>query len=172
MTKRLQNFLIAAKNRNPFARDLVGTPPEMGHITGSAWIVNREYSRVVLLHHKKLNKWVQPGGHCDGEENVLNVALREAQEETGLQSTPATDRIFDIDVHEIPEYWNTPAHLHFDVRFLLFANENQTPICSNESKAVRWVSPEEALDLSGEESVARMVQKTLQLARDTKNSLR
>jgi 8-oxo-dGTP pyrophosphatase MutT (NUDIX family) len=172
MTQRLRNFLQSATNQKPFARDLAGAPPEIGHITGSAWIVNREYSRTVLLFHKKLNKWVQPGGHCDGEENVLSVALREAQEETGLQSTPATGSIFDIDVHEIPEYWNTPAHLHFDVRFLLIADATQIPVCSDESKEVRWVSLDEALQLSGEESVARMVRKTLHLAGDAKNRLR
>jgi 8-oxo-dGTP pyrophosphatase MutT (NUDIX family) len=115
---------------------------------------------------------VQPGGHCDGEENVLSVAIREAQEETGLRSTPATSEVFDIDVHEIPEYWNTPTHLHFDVRFLLLADENQKPICSDESKNVRWVSLEEALRLSDEESIARMVRKTLHLSGDAKNRLR
>jgi 8-oxo-dGTP pyrophosphatase MutT (NUDIX family) len=172
MTKRLQNFLHSTADQDPFARDLAGAPPEIGHITGSAWIVDREYSQTVLLFHKKLNKWVQPGGHCDGETDVLSVALREAQEETGLQSTPATGGIFDIDVHEIPEYWNTPAHLHFDVRFLLIADATQKPVCSDESKAVRWVSLEEALALSSEESVARMVRKTLHLAGDTKNRLR
>lgn len=160
MTRRLQNFLQAAIHQNPFARDLVGTPPEIGHVTGSAWLVNREYSHAVLLFHKKLGKWVQPGGHCDGDSHVLRVAQREAQEETGLQSTPASGRLFDIDVHEIPEYWNTPAHLHFDVRFLLFADAAQTPVCSHESKDVRWCSLDEAAALAGEESIARMVRKT------------
>jgi 8-oxo-dGTP pyrophosphatase MutT (NUDIX family) len=173
MTRRLHHFLQSAHNQNPFARDLAGAPPEIGHVTGSAWIVNREYSQTVLLFHKKLGKWVQPGGHCDGEADVLNVAMREAAEETGVQSTPSlSGNIFDIDVHEIPEYWNTPAHLHFDVRFLLIADDTQIPVCSDESKEVRWVSLEDALQLSGEESVARMVRKTLQLAGDAKNRLR
>lgn len=163
MTNRLQSFLQNAQDQNPFARDLVGAAPEHGHVTGSAWIVNPEYSRVVLLHHGKLGKWVQPGGHCDGQSDVLAVSLRETEEETGLQSTPAGAGIFDIDVHEIPEYWNTPAHLHFDVRYLLVADSAQEVLCSHESKAVRWVSLEEALELSGEESVARMVRKTRQL---------
>ena len=160
MTTRLQNFLQAATNQNPFGRDLAGAVPEVGHVTGSAWIASREHSHVVLLYHKKLNKWVQPGGHCDGEENVMSVALREAQEETGLQSTPGSSGVFDIDVHEIPEYWNTPAHLHFDVRFLLLADATEKVVCSDESKDVRWVSLDEALRLSDEESIARMVRKT------------
>jgi hypothetical protein len=65
-----------------------------------------------------------------------------------------------VDVHEIPEYWNTPAHFHFDVRFLFEADENAQPVVSHESKAVRWVTLEEAEDLSGEESIKRMVRKT------------
>lgn len=173
MCVRLRNFLSAAKDHDPFGRDLAGTLPEHGHVTGSAWIVNKDYSRVVLLHHRKLGKWVQPGGHCDGEREVLSVAQRETWEETGLQSTPLLGgAIFDIDVHEIPTYWNTPEHLHFDVRYLLLADDSQKIICSHESKAVRWVSLEEALQLSGEESVARMVKKTLQLGHDPKYHLR
>lgn len=164
MTARLQHFHTAAQNQNPYARDLSGTAPEQGHVTGSAWIVNPEYLRVVLLYHGKLGKWVQPGGHCDGDENVLRVAMREAEEETGLKVTPAGAGIFDVNVHEIPEYWNTPAHLHFDVRYLLLADDAQETVCSHESREVRWVSLEEALELSGEESVARMVEKTRVLA--------
>lgn len=173
MCLRLQNFLSSATNHDPFGRDLAGTVPEHGHVTGSAWIVNADYSRVVLLHHRKLEKWVQPGGHCDGEREVLSVAQRETWEETGLQSTPLLGgAIFDIDVHQIPTYWNTPEHLHFDVRYLLLADDSQKIICSHESKAVRWVGLEEALQLSGEESVARMVKKTLQLGYDSKHHLR
>lgn len=173
MCARLQSFLETSGERNPFGRDLAGTPPEQGHVTGSAWIVNQDFSRVVLLHHRKLGKWVQPGGHCDGEREVLSVAQRETWEETGLQSTPLLDgRVFDVDIHVIPAYWNTPEHLHFDVRYLLQADDSQRIICSHESKAVRWVSLEEALQLSGEESVARMVEKTLQLRDNPKNHLR
>lgn len=168
MQKRLQTFLETTQQQNPFARDIAGQAPEHGHVTGSAWIVNQDYSRVVLLHHGKLGKWVQPGGHCDEETNVLDVAQRETEEETGLRAVPATTGIFDIDIHEIPEYWTTPAHLHFDVRYLLVADDAQPVVCSHESKAVRWVSLEEALELSGEESVARMVRKTLELSNDAK----
>ena len=163
MTLRLHKFLDAAQTQSPFARELVGLAPEHGHVTGSAWIVNREYSRVVLVYHAKLGKWVQPGGHCDGESDVLAVAKREAEEETGLHVTSLSEDIFDVDVHEIPEYWNTPAHLHFDVRYLLLADDAQRPVCSNESTAVRWVSLDEASTLSGEASITRMIEKTRRL---------
>lgn len=163
MTTRLQNFLENARDQNPFARELAGNAPEIGHVTGSAWIVNAEYSGIVLLYHAKLKKWVQPGGHCDGQNDVLEVAQREAQEETGLVVTPLSTQVFDVDIHQIPEYWNTPAHFHFDVRYLFQADENQIPVCNEESKAVRWVSLEEAKVLSGEQSVQRMIEKTRRL---------
>jgi 8-oxo-dGTP pyrophosphatase MutT (NUDIX family) len=159
MAARLRRFLESAQN--PFARELAGQAPEHGHVTGSAWIVNPEYTQCVLLHHAKLGKWVQPGGHCDGDADVLNVAQREAIEETGLRVAPLQNGIFDIDIHEIPEYWNTPAHLHFDVRYLFVADPAQEIISNHESRGVRWLSLEEAGELSGEESVLRLIKKTV-----------
>ena len=73
-----------------------------GHITGSAWIVDQQRQQTLLVHHAKLNKWVQPGGHADGDENVLAVALREANEETGLSRLSVVPGFFDIDIHPIP----------------------------------------------------------------------
>lgn len=159
-TAQLHDFLTAVPGHEAFGRELAGTDPEWGHVTGSAWIVNEDNSRVVLVHHRKLGKWLQPGGHCDGETNPLDVAIREAQEETGLEVVPVTAEIFDIDVHEIPEYWNTPAHNHYDVRFLLRATGSAAPVVSHESHAVKWFSLDEVLELTSEESVVRMVDKT------------
>jgi 8-oxo-dGTP pyrophosphatase MutT (NUDIX family) len=122
----------------------------------------------VLVHHAKLDKWVQPGGHCDGEADVLSVAVREAQEETGLAITPVDNNIFDIDVHRIPEYWNTPEHWHFDVRFLLQADDEHAPQASSESRAVRWVSLDEAAQLNSSQSIIRMITKTRQRFTSTK----
>lgn len=159
MKSRLLRFLYHAKT-DAFGRELAGTEPDWGHVTGSAWIVNNNGSRVVLVHHAKLGKWVQPGGHCDDESDVTQVALREAREETGLAVLPVQATLFDIDAHRIPEYWNTPEHWHFDARFLLQADDKVAPICSQESRDVRWVELEEALELNPEESIARMVRKT------------
>ena len=158
MVARLQRFL--ATEGAHFGRDLAGEAPDWGHVTGSSWIVDESGENVVLVFHGKLGKWVQPGGHCEGESDVLSVAMREAREETGLDVWPGADAIFDVDAHQIPEYWNTPAHVHYDVRFLLRAPRGQTPVVSEESRAVRWVSLDEANRLSGEDSVARMVAKT------------
>jgi 8-oxo-dGTP pyrophosphatase MutT (NUDIX family) len=164
MTAQLRQFLQdASLGTDAFGRELAGSAPLSGHVTGSAWIINGQRTRTVLVHHAKLGRWVQPGGHCDGDSDLVQVALREAREETGLDVTPLKNDIFDIDVHAIPEYWNTPEHLHFDVRFLLQADDAVQPVVSSESRAVRWVSLEEAEQLNSSSSVTRMVTKTRRL---------
>lgn len=161
MMRQLQEFVEANPNAtNAFGRELHGQGRHQGHVTGSAWIVNGDASRAVLVHHAKLNRWLQPGGHCDDESDVLRVALREAEEETGLVVIPIHSGIFDIDVHSIPEYWNTPQHWHYDVRFLLRAVDAFVPRLSSESRDVRWVSIEEIAALNDSDSIARMVAKT------------
>ncbi|MFM8911310.1 MAG: NUDIX hydrolase [Flammeovirgaceae bacterium] len=130
-----------------------------GHITGSAWVVNEGRTQALLVHHAKLNKWVQPGGHADGEEDVFSVALREAQEETGLSYFSSDKEIFDIDIHLIPERKDFPAHYHYDVRFLLVAKDGQSVVVSDESHDVRWFAFHQIKDLTNERSVLRMVDK-------------
>ena len=90
-----------------------------GHITGSAWVVDPAGSRLLLTHHRKLGKWLQLGGHSDGEPDTLAVALREAREESGLRVRPISNAVLDIDIHTIPALKGEPAHLHYDVRFAL-----------------------------------------------------
>src|SRR5882672_1965365 len=96
--KFVLSFLELLNQENSFQRTHLP-----GHITGSAWVVNPEKTKTLLVHHAKLNKWVQPGGHADGDENILNVALREAEEETGLKDMKPAEGIFDLDIHLIPE---------------------------------------------------------------------
>jgi 8-oxo-dGTP pyrophosphatase MutT (NUDIX family) len=133
-----------------------------GHITGSAWVVNAARSKVLLLHHKKLNRWLQPGGHADGDENVLQVALRELQEETGLQKVKQLiEGIFDLDIHPIPTRKDFPAHDHYDVRFLFEADERSPIMVSEESFAVKWILFEELNLYTDNTSVHRMAAKTL-----------
>ena len=169
MLAQLRAFVNAALPAGALGRELYGGIEQRGHVTGAAWIVNRDASRVVLVHHAKLNRWLQPGGHCDGETDVLNVALREAREETGLDVAPLHTNIFDVDVHPIPEYWNTPEHLHYDVRFLFGADDGIAPQLSAESHAVRWLSLEEAAALNPSPSIARMIAKTRLLQNDAKS---
>jgi 8-oxo-dGTP pyrophosphatase MutT (NUDIX family) len=115
----------------------------------------------LLTHHRKLDRWLQCGGHADGESNVLGVALREALEESGLpELTIASRAIYDVDVHEIPERPGEPAHEHFDVRYIFFGDPRHRPIVSRESNDVAWV-PLAQLDRYGaDDSVRRMAAKT------------
>lgn len=133
-----------------------------GHITGSAWIVNQDRSKVLLVLHAKLGRWLQPGGHADGEENVINVALREAREETGLSTlTLLSPSVFDVDIHPIPARTDFPAHDHYDVRFLFRASDGDPLIISEESTDLKWFSLEDAGAVTGNaNSILRMVNKT------------
>ncbi len=154
MLERLRAFV--SEHEDCFERSL-----SIGHVTGSAWVVDIERRHVLLTHHVRLDKWLQLGGHADGQSNILEVALREAREESGLQDIRAVSkRIFDVDVHEIPARRNEPAHSHYDVRFLCEADRSQPLRISGESKALAWVALTEVQSLTREESVLRMVAKT------------
>ena len=134
-----------------------------GHITGSAFIVNKQRSHTLMTHHQKLNKWLQLGGHSDGDPNTLNVALREALEESGLKKIDAlSEEIFDVDVHEIPARKNDPTHYHYDIRFLFEADDAEKLIITNESKDLQWIPLKQMKKYTTEESVLRMVRKVLQ----------
>src|SRR5260370_33591853 len=94
------------------------------HFTGSAFVVSADGARSLLHHHRKLDRWLQFGGHCDGEEDVLSVAQREAYEESGIHGlVVASARPFDLDIHEIPPFGDEPGHPHYDVRYVLSAPE-------------------------------------------------
>jgi len=136
----------------------------IGHITGSAWVVNPTRTHVLMLHHRKLDCWLQPGGHSDGDPNTLQVALRETQEESGIESKyiqPVSESIFDIDIHTIPARKNEPQHEHFDVRFLLEADDNAPLNISEESNELAWIPLHMVADLNNEESIMRMLNKTM-----------
>lgn len=132
-----------------------------GHITGSAWIIDEQRNFTLLTHHAKLNKWLQPGGHADGDENILHVALREAEEETGLKNfTLLHSSVFDLDIHIIPKRNDFPEHLHFDIRILLGASKDENFIISDESHNLAWVPLKELKARTGNnESITRMAEK-------------
>lgn len=131
-----------------------------GHITGSAWIVDATRTHVLLVHHAKLNKWVQPGGHADGDEDILRVALKEAEEETGLKKFNIIgDHLFDVDIHLIPGRADFPEHFHYDVRFLMEADPGDVIQVSEESHDVKWVRLDELEQYNQERSVLRMKEK-------------
>jgi 8-oxo-dGTP pyrophosphatase MutT (NUDIX family) len=113
----------------------------VGHITASAWLVNATNDKTLLMHHTKLNKWLQLGGHCDGNPDVLAVAIKEAQEESGIDAIePLHTDIFDIDIHLIPARAHEPEHYHYDIRFLLQVRSDMTVVQNGESKELRWIS--------------------------------
>lgn len=137
-----------------------------GHITGSAWIVNQDKNHTLLIHHKKLNKWLQPGGHADGEENILKVAYKEAKEETGLFNLqPLHNEIFDIDIHTIPARGTVMAHEHFDIRYIFVSDDSDIVKINHESTNAVWCPLETIIKSTKhfEFSIRRMAEKTMQL---------
>ncbi len=131
-----------------------------GHITASSWLVNSRHTHVLLTHHKKLNKWLQLGGHTDGNEDTLQSATREAQEESGiLDFTPQSSDIFDIDVHTIPARGDEPEHDHFDIRYAFSCNGDERYSISDESHAIEWVPIHDLETYTKETSMLRMAAK-------------
>lgn len=138
---------------------------EAGHVTGSAWVVSPGRTHALLVHHRRLGKWLQPGGHCDGDADVLSTALRETLEETGLAARPLDERIFDVDAHDIPARASEPAHVHYDIRFLAGADMSHAIVVSPESRDVQWVALDRIALLDTDDSVLRLVEKTRRLIR-------
>jgi hypothetical protein len=135
---------------------------EVGHITASAWLLNSRGTQALLMHHTKLDKWVQLGGHCDGNPNIINAAIKEAQEESGIeQIVPVSPAIFDLDIHEIPEKGNIKAHLHYDIRFLLQVNSEEEAKKNHESKQLLWIGKDIDQLPTKSRSVVRMFSKWL-----------
>ena len=131
--KQMINFLI--NNVDAFDRT-----NDVAHFTSSSWIVNKDNTKALLLHHKKLGFTVHLGGHCDGDGDTLRVALKEAHEESGIENIIAVNgNIFDIDIHKIPEYKGIPAHIHYDIRFLLQVTSDEEGIHNEESHDLLWI---------------------------------
>lgn len=148
------------KNPRCFDRSL-----SIGHVTGSAWLLDARKECVLLTLHARFGKWLQLGGHADGNPNVVEVALREAREESGIDEIAVlSSKIFDLDVHEIPARPDTPAHFHYDVRFLMQAAGDRRFHVSNESADLAWVPFAGIAQLETDESVRRMCAKWLALA--------
>jgi 8-oxo-dGTP pyrophosphatase MutT (NUDIX family) len=142
---------FVARHDDPFDRRILE-----GHLTGSAIVVSADGVRTLLLHHRKLDRWLQPGGHADpGEAAGEDVALREALEETGLPGLvlhESAPRPLDVDVHDIPSRGAEPAHQHLDLRYLVVAPAGATFARSaEETRDMRWVGWEEVAAL-GQES--------------------
>jgi 8-oxo-dGTP pyrophosphatase MutT (NUDIX family) len=139
-----------------------------GHVTASAWIVSEDYTSFLLTHHAKLGRWLQLGGHADGNPDLVAVALREAREESGMQafalaSPNGVSLPLDVDVHLIPARGADPAHLHHDVRYLLVAGRDQALRVSSESLDLRWFPRARVDEVLEGESLKRMARKVERL---------
>jgi len=155
--QRMRSFV--GRYRNPFDRRL-----GEGHLTGSALLIDHAGARIALLHHRKLDRWLQPGGHAEAHErDGGEVALREAHEETGLSGLslhPHAPRPLDVDIHEIPARPGEPAHLHLDLRYLICAPENaELRLAESEAHQIRWFSWDELAQLELDPGLIRAVAK-------------
>ena len=130
-----------------------------GHVTGAAWLVNLAGTHVLLTHHRKLDLWLQLGGHSDGDPDVRAVAFREATEESGLRVKLLDDAIYDIDIHDIPARRDDPAHRHFDVRFAMQVVDSERYTVSAESHDLAWVPIDNLAPVTSEPTILRMAEK-------------
>lgn len=135
---------------------------EKGHFTASAWLLSPDGSKALLMHHAKLGQWFQLGGHCDGDSDVLAVAIKEASEESGLELIkPISLEIYDLDIHLIPENPKEKAHYHYDVRFLLQAGTDAVKM-NRESKQLLWIDSDPLSLPTSNPSIIRMFNKWLE----------
>jgi 8-oxo-dGTP pyrophosphatase MutT (NUDIX family) len=157
--KEYKKMIIEFINNNNIC---LGSKNPNGHLTASAWIVNYDRNKTLLHNHIAFNKWIQLGGHTEDNENIMNAALREAREESGLSSLEIlSDNIFDIDVHKIPARGHRKEHYHYDIRYILEASDSEKIKKSHESNKIEWLDRTKIDNYTTEESVLRMVRKTL-----------
>jgi 8-oxo-dGTP pyrophosphatase MutT (NUDIX family) len=131
-----------------------------GHFTGSSLVVSADGQQALLHHHRKLDRWLQFGGHCDGDEDVLQVARRETLEESGIEGLIlASARPFDLDIHEIPAKGGEPVHWHYDVRYVFIAPEGAVYQTSEESVELRWFTPDQMEALNLDDGLRRLLSK-------------
>ncbi|TWI11950.1 NUDIX hydrolase [Aerolutibacter ruishenii] len=148
---------LLADDADPFVRERLA-----GHFTASSWLVDATGTRALLTHHRKLARWLQLGGHADGDRDLANVALREAEEESGLTGLRVEPELFDLDRHWIPERGDVPGHWHYDARYVVRATGSEDFVVSEESLDLAWRDIADiASDPESDPSMRRMAEKWL-----------
>lgn len=157
---------FAARVARPWSRATLD-----GHLTASAWVLDRTHKHAVMIHHRKLGRWLQPGGHIEDEDASWRAAAqREVTEEVGLAAfiaLPDAERLFDVDVHLIPARSDVPAHFHYDLRFLFVADvdaglDDRLRLNADEAHDCRWFRLTDlANDPALEPSLRRMVELSI-----------
>ena len=165
--RRILGFV--ARHANPFDRRIAE-----GHLTGSALVVSASGDQTLLLFHRKLSRWVQPGGHADAEEDSGEVvALREAVEETGIAGLalhPRAPRPLDVDIHVIPALGAEPAHEHLDLRYLVIApDDTRLAPAAGETRVLGWFGWEELAGLDLDPGLRRALGKARQAMQQAKD---
>ena len=159
-----QAVILAFLERNP---DAFYRTNLLAHMTASAWVVNPQRSKVLMVYHRLYDSWSWAGGHADGEEDLLAVALREVREETGVQRLrPVTEEIYSLEVLTVDGHEKhgryVPSHLHLNVTYLLEAEEDQPlRVCEAENSGVAWFSLADALSASTEPWFVERIYKKL-----------
>ncbi len=156
MVARTRRFVMS--NRNCFDRTL-----ESGHVTGSSWVVNPNRTHVLMLHHRKLDLWLQPGGHADGNSDIHDVVIKETSEESGISVKDIkllSSEIFDVDIHTIYPNQYDNRHEHYDIRFLLEIDDALAIPGNDESHQIGWVALNRVPQFNNFRSLYRMTQKT------------
>ena len=152
--QRFRRFV--ARQPRCFERDCF----DDGHVTASAAVLDAAGARMLLTRHAKIGRWLQLGGHADGDRDPLRVACREAAEESGLRVVPAQRAPVDVDIHRVPPHGADPAHWHYDVRFVLRVEDDAPRFTvSDESLALAWVRLDELHAYTDEESILRLAAK-------------
>lgn len=151
--KRLDSFISTTEN--PYSKE------NIDHITGSAWIVDLSSSKALLTHHKKLNIWIQPGGHSEGEKDPYIIAKREGIEETNLTIEPISRDPFYFDIFTIPENKNTPKHKHYDITYIFKVTGTRKFKVSSESHDLKWISLSDIIEGDFQENIVNMAKLTL-----------
>ncbi len=162
--ERDREIILDFLKRNP---DAFLRSNRLAHMTASAWCVNKNRDKVLMVYHNIYDSWSWTGGHADGDEDLLHVALKELKEETGVKNPKAiTEDIYSLEVLTVDghekrgEY--VSSHLHLNVTYLIEADENEElKICEDENSGVRWFSPEDALKASTEPWFVERIYKKL-----------